>query len=214
MKIKICILFIVLFLFTIPVLAHPNHEPVSQDECAECIEFMHRFENSKFWKIHHKEAGSFSLSLGMQWWLPIGDLFDHWDDGFGFTMHFDFWLTDKVTLGFMFMDIDLDPNSAGFAADTTGWDTNIYSWSFAPKYFLLPDRIFLSPHIGWFGIRRNIPNFISLDTATQDALGNENTLGTGGEIGVLIWNFVIFGVGYNYIFDEGQTMFIDLSFHL
>jgi hypothetical protein len=179
-----------------------------------CEKILHEVNSGDWWHIHSKKQGSLALSLGMQWWLPVGDFYDRWNDGFGFNMHFDFWMFDTLTIGFAFSDIGLRPNSNGLKVDTAGWDANIYNWSFSPKIYILENRFFLNPALGWYGVRTSLPNYDSLSPALQDVLGSKNRLGGSVEIGVLVWNFIIFGGGYHYIPDEGQAAMIDLSFHL
>ncbi|MFH1729120.1 MAG: hypothetical protein ABIA04_11965 [Pseudomonadota bacterium] len=165
-------------------------------------------------KIEDKETGDLALNIGMNWLMPIGNMYDKWNNGFGFKMGLDFFIAKYFSLGITFADMDLDPNSSGYSVDTTGWDANILNWSLNPKVYFVPGRLYLTASGGWYGIRRNIPTYASLDSAVQATLQDENNFGFEAGLGGIIWNFLILELGYQNILDEGHGIAINLLFHL
>ena len=166
----------------------------------------------RFWKDREEDLTSFAI--GMQWVMPLGDLYDRWNAGFGFDLRFGVWVSQNLSLQLAFHHLDLSPNASSQGVSTDGWDTNILHVGLHPKYYLWHDRISLGGGGGWYGIRRDIPNFSSLNATQQAELKDENNLGVSGEIEVyVIKHFLSWSVGTTYIFDEGQSILVGLLFH-
>ncbi len=205
---KILVLFILGFSFVLNA-EETDQPPIQEGEHHPHGKFRDGYRH--FCEHHHDNHNpDQGLSVGIKWLMPVGNLYDRWNSGLGLDIGVDFLSVRKVMLGITFEFIDLDPNTQNYTS-SSDWDTNMYHVGIQPKYYFFDHRLFFSPTIGWFGIRRNIPNYGTLSTTLQSELKNENNVGLSAELGIPIWDFLVFGAGYMYVFDEGQALTINFA---
>ncbi len=206
MKRKQPLLYMIYFLFVFSLTSalfaadDDGGEEKKEKKCWSC----------KIGSENHR-IGDMNVNVGASFLFPMGDFYDRWNDGTGLILGLEFVASERITAGLNFSDIDLSPNPSGFAADLTDWKTTIYTWSVNPKFYLVPNRLYVSLEGGVSGLRRTIPNYSSLSAGDQNTLKDENSLSFFSGLGITIWNFILFETGYFHIVDEGGSAAIHFT---